>query len=134
MENGEIKFRAWYSSVKKMRHFANGMIIADGPDRYGMFFPLTEGSVFLSKCEVMQFTGLKDSKRTEEYPEGQEVYAGDIVKAWKHNETPFTHEIKHRNGIFWFGNWNWSEFQNIFRNIEVIGNRWGNPELTEVAQ
>ena len=26
-----------------------------------------------------QFTGLKDCKRTEEFPEGQEIYEGDIV-------------------------------------------------------
>ena len=30
---------------------------------------------------VGQYTGLKDSKRTEEYPEGQEIYEGDIIKA-----------------------------------------------------
>ena len=29
---------------------------------------------------VGQYTGLKDSKRTEEYPEGQEIYEGDIIK------------------------------------------------------
>ena len=29
---------------------------------------------------VGQYTGLKDSKRTEEYPEGQEIYEGDIVQ------------------------------------------------------
>ncbi len=27
-----------------------------------------------------QYTGLHDRKRTEEYPKGQEVYEGDIVK------------------------------------------------------
>ncbi|MFS0837251.1 YopX family protein [Paenibacillus sp. 1P03SA] len=29
---------------------------------------------------VGQYTGLRDSKRTEEYPEGQEIYEGDIVR------------------------------------------------------
>ena len=29
---------------------------------------------------VGEYTGLHDSKRTEEYPEGQEIYEGDIVK------------------------------------------------------
>ena len=28
----------------------------------------------------MQYTGLKDSKRTKEFPEGQDIYEGDIVK------------------------------------------------------
>lgn len=27
-----------------------------------------------------QYTGVKDCKRTEEYPKGQEIYEGDIVK------------------------------------------------------
>ena len=38
-----------------------------------MRFSLTEG------IPVMQYIGLHDSKRTEEYPEGQEIYEGDIV-------------------------------------------------------
>ena len=29
---------------------------------------------------LRQFTGLHDCKRTKEYPEGQEIYEGDIVK------------------------------------------------------
>jgi hypothetical protein len=29
---------------------------------------------------VGQFTGLRDCKRTEEYPEGQEIYEGDILR------------------------------------------------------
>lgn len=29
---------------------------------------------------VGEFTGLYDCKRTEQYPEGQEIYEGDIVK------------------------------------------------------
>jgi hypothetical protein len=29
--------------------------------------------------EIMQYTGLKDKKRTEQFPEGQEIYEGDIL-------------------------------------------------------
>jgi len=29
---------------------------------------------------LMQWTGLRDCKRTEEYPEGQDIYESDIVK------------------------------------------------------
>lgn len=61
----EIKLRAWYPAVKKMRHFSNGTIICDGPDRCGVFLPCAEGSVFLGQCEVMQFIGLIDRNGKE---------------------------------------------------------------------
>lgn len=32
---------------------------------------------------IGQFTGLYDSKRTEEYPNGQPIYEGDIIKSNK---------------------------------------------------
>jgi len=62
---------------------------------------------------VGQFTGLRDKK-------DREIYEGDILKAWKHNETPFIGEVNHRSGVLWFKNWHWIEFQNIFRSIEII--------------
>jgi hypothetical protein len=77
----EIKFRAWNSSVKQMLHFSNPVGIAESEDRYGMFLPSTEGKMFIGGTyKIMQYTGLKDNKRTPEYPEGQEIYEGDIVR------------------------------------------------------
>lgn len=35
--------------------------------------------LYQPEFEVEQFTGLRDSKRTDEFPEGQEIYAGDKV-------------------------------------------------------
>ena len=62
------------------------------------------------------------------------IFDGDIVKAYKHNETPYTRTVTFRDGCFWFSSWNWTEFLNIFRNVEVIGNIHDNPELTEVEK
>lgn len=59
------------------------------------------------------------------------IFEGDIVRAYKHNETQYTQAITLRDGCFWFGSWNWIEFLNVFRNLEVIGNIHDNPELLE---
>ena len=64
---------------------------------------------------VGQYTGLIDQK-------GVKIFKGDIVSAYKNNNVPFTNVITFKKGCFLFGNWNWVEFLNIFRNVEVIGN------------
>jgi|SaaInlV_120m_DNA_4_1040238.scaffolds.fasta_scaffold17499_5 hypothetical protein len=70
----DIKFRAWDKENKVMYdlgYFGDIFFGTNHEEEYGND---------LTKYEVMQYTGLKDSKRTEEYPEGQEIYEGDIVK------------------------------------------------------
>jgi uncharacterized phage protein (TIGR01671 family) len=56
----EIKFRIWVEDKMHIPLYIR--------------LPITEG------IPVMQYTGLHDSKRTEEYPEGQEIYEGDILR------------------------------------------------------
>ena len=64
---------------------------------------------------VGRYTGTPDKNK-------KKIFEGDIVKAFKYNEEPFTFEVTYRNGCFWFGNWNWIEFLDIFRSVEVVGN------------
>ena len=106
----EIKFRAWDK--------ANKFMVEDTYITSYVFKEVREHP----ELELMQFTGLKDVN-------SKDIYEGDIVRAFKHNEDKHVNEIVWRGGILWFGNWNWVEFQNIFRGIEVIGNIHDNPEL-----
>jgi len=48
------------------------------------FMPLARRTTRVVPETVSQNTGLKDKKRTEEFPEGQEIYAGDKVGGWPH--------------------------------------------------
>ena len=58
----EIKFRAWDKITKTMIYNWITILYPSDPLIY------------------LQYTGLKDSKRTKEYPEGQDIYEGDIFK------------------------------------------------------
>jgi len=119
----EIKFRFWDSLEKAwMIDGRSETNIYDFAFKKGMNWTFLTKEEALERVVVLQFTGLKDKN-------GVEIYEGDILKAWKHNETEFIEEVKHRSGSLWFGNWNWIEFQNIFRNIEVVGNVFEDGDL-----
>jgi len=63
--------------------WVKGYYIKDGKCHY--IYPRIRKCSFLGNFiavipeTVGQSTGLKDCKRTEEYPEGQEIYEGDII-------------------------------------------------------
>lgn len=42
----------------------------------------TEGVGIYQEVTLLQFVGLRDTKRTEEYPNGQEIWEGDVVSTW----------------------------------------------------
>jgi len=88
---------------------------------------------------IGQFTGLRDSKRTAEFPEEQEVFEGDLVKD-KHNQMFAIRCNIHwgafclakPNGKFLGGKIYYSSHSPIFDGLEdckVIGNIHENPEL-----
>jgi hypothetical protein len=85
---------------------------------------------------VGQYTGLRDRKRTAEYPEGQEICDGDILRIKA--DAPFTfdyiREVKFINGFFGIARQNHiQDYEPInlstLKICEIIGNKSDNPEL-----
>lgn len=132
----EIKFRAWDKknrimvSVDELHFPQGGIMVFDGCCSRGW-----EGKDF----ELMQFTGLRDSKRTAEYPEGQEIYEGDIVR-------DISESIYSREPNIFIGSIDWDDVNLTYRiqrkngnfiylceadDYEVVGNIHDNPTLLE---
>lgn len=90
MSNREIKFRGkvlyngnhyfsgeWVYGYYLENEQGEGFIIDTTPDEFGNS---RFAKVQVDPETVGQYTGLKDSTRTEEFPEGKEIYVGDIVR------------------------------------------------------
>ena len=81
---------------------------------------------------VGQYTGLKDCKRTEEYPEGQEIYEGDIVEGYKPCRNSFrSGTITYRPMMFEIVCCGGREKIKRLHSMTVVGNIHSNPELME---
>lgn len=67
----ELKFRAWHTrdTDSPIMNYAPFICCSDG---------VLNGSD--STTILMQYTGLKDNKRTKEFPEGQQIFEGDVVR------------------------------------------------------
>ena len=118
--NREIKFRAW-------DEINNNTIYPDA------FLPSYE---ILKRYEnVMQYTGLKDKKRTEKYPDGREICEGDVVKFSEYtfgdNSLPESIETIKYKDCGYNDNLQVLGYQDAPKWCEVIGNIYENPELLE---
>lgn len=132
--NRIIKFRAWDRELRIMRKVVLMNTACGNPRDQSIYFcdDIGKGYSHASEVDLMQFTGLRDCKRTEEYPEGQEIYEGDVVCCydgeycqgyWEHDHTITIDNMI--NDCFMMGE---SE------NLKVIGNIYENPELLEGKQ
>jgi uncharacterized phage protein (TIGR01671 family) len=145
-----IKFRAWDRKEKSMRQVSLIEFDDDGlPSWIDILTPEDQDpesdvpasvSVSSDNVELMQFTGLKDSK-------GREIYEGDIIKVTAEDGTSYVAPVK------WFGRdgypafdldgkyipdaWSYEAIalstlsESGVERFEAIGNVWQNAELLE---
>jgi len=70
----EIKFCVYSKEAEEMLFWED---LLEAPDLLEFLQHPNENEYY---SRLLQFTGLIDDKRTVEYPDGQEIYDGDIVK------------------------------------------------------
>lgn len=144
----EIKFRAWHKELKEMFWFDAtwGNTYAHGAGWVGMLrigevkeyiggFCGHDNRVQIDpdNCELMQYTGLQDKKRTEQHPEGQEIYNKDILKD---DDSDRLELVVWDSGCWWIKDIKTDEFKYpLIQELHyktVIGNVYENPELLEI--
>jgi len=126
----EIKFRAWDKKNKKLYYFWYYEITPKGISFTTLTSPLTRISINHEDLILMQYTGIKDKN-------GKEIYEGDIVKAIQVDDyypddkpeeiiTVITIDKKTEISGYSMGG---PDGQTTFKEIEVIGNIYENPEM-----
>jgi len=132
--NREIKFRAWHKYLKKMYNVCilnmeNKFVGLEGFERdcKEALGGISYGCD-LEFVELMQYIGLKDKKKTEKFPEGQEIYEGDILNQWiegiKQDELFIVKNLYNLH-IEMNRDDNYYKVQEV----EIIGNVFEHPEL-----
>ncbi len=150
IDNGE-EVRGYYIVVDE-RHF----IVEEGcySSTYGKFEAAVayDNLLEVDLATVSQSTGLKDKKRTKEYPDGQPIWEGNIsvrrynehypelkgIIKWDECEAKFVWYAKFPNGGganctlgHYLNGHSSSHKEGESKQDEVIGNKWDTPELLE---
>ncbi len=129
----EIKFRAWDEENKRWYKDSDCVLEFDGFITQINIVGEYDGDLFYSFDNkkgliLVQYIGLKDKN-------GKEIYESDIVKYRQRNLNnafggkgePWEENIR---VVEWFNN-GWTIPQGFVKDIEVIGNKYSNPELLE---
>lgn len=127
----EIKFRAWDSHKKTM--IAVGYHVIGEVTIFGLidqYVQENHGEIpsleYYNYIIESQYTGLTDKKRTHEFPEGQEIYEGDIDEKFG--------VVKWMQDTCEYGFENEEGFVSLTKNFcesesNIIGNIYEHPEL-----
>lgn len=123
------KYRAWDKIDKLMYYDIHRGIKFDDGSEYS-FADFLDNKGY-HEWVIMQFTGLRDKKRTDEYPEGQEEYEGDIIcnedGAIRVIEQSGNRGLRLKSPTGWC----YEFFGSHPEDYEVIGSIHSNPELIE---
>ena len=127
MEN--FKVRAWDKANKKMFQVTSYLAF----DKKGDIMAIDDRPI--AEFELMQYTGRRDKNL-------KEIYEKDIVKVWVYDEEGNIFELLGIFEVFYDeelcmfsiknkdGNWSPNSL-GVFKQIEVIGNVFENPELID---
>ena len=128
-----FKFRAW--DGRQMIYFGDGVITPDSNGKIGIFFPMLSDNFSLKKIDIMQCTGLKDIN-------GKLIYEGDTVEITITDAGGEIIRIPKNTVEFHCGSWIVFEMGSCDfyflggvdspEQLEIIGNKFDNPELLEV--
>jgi len=122
-----------YRGLTKEGKWVYGYFLVNSNNRVCIYDPEI-GDIPIIPETVGQFTGLKDKKRTKEYPEGQEIYKGDTLKNPKDPRGNLLFDVAWSEMFHgWIGNSQTECLQMkpcVFDESEVIGNIH-QPELME---
>lgn len=131
----DIRYRVWCRNNNEWEK--DEMFLAEDGSLYHV---LRNGR--LQRCRpdthtVQFFTGLRDSKRTEDFPDGEPIYEGDIMHVWETTCTPettlnITAQVVYEGGQFGFMDDYWLQLAMVTcKDIkcEVIGNIYENSDL-----
>ena len=126
MENREIKFRIF---DKKYKEYCEEPDFRWTLSRQGKLYNSEEDEWYdIGERFIVEFfTGLKDSKRTKEYPNGQDIYEGDVLNS---------NYFKNAQVVFWRNGWHLRtgrdthySFNTSMHSFEIIDKIYENPEL-----
>lgn len=142
MNNLEV--RAWSKERNKM--FYQDKDFKDLSLVNGIYKPVLNNFIknnfnwYKEDFELMQWTGLRDCKQTEEYPNGQKIFDGDFLG----KESHWSIRIEYEKGCFMVRDLDKVQYNNLCLNIpmcnfdftgwKVIGNKYDNPELLESGE